>query len=82
MSIGLATLLKQPVFKTASTLPLPWQMIKHIGLLFAAREVLTFIIHRYLLHDGVAAAGVSSRGLARLHGRYAHARAAPPSPSS
>jgi hypothetical protein len=49
-SLGLSTLLKTPIFRTSTTLPLPWQMIKHLALLFTAREVLTYYIHRYLLH--------------------------------
>ena len=75
VSIGLATLLQQPVFKTSSTLPLPWQMIKHIALLFVAREGLTYAIHRYLLHG--PSGGATAR-LGKLHGGYAHARRAPP----
>ncbi|KAH6632452.1 hypothetical protein F5144DRAFT_650500 [Chaetomium tenue] len=50
ISFGLATLLKTPVFRTTTTLPLPWQMIKHIALLFTGREILTYYTHRYLLH--------------------------------
>lgn len=50
LSFGAATFFATPLFRTASTLPLPWQMIKHIVMLFAAREVLTYYIHRYLLH--------------------------------
>ncbi|KAH8894215.1 sterol desaturase family [Thozetella sp. PMI_491] len=75
ISLGLATLLRHPVFKTTSTLPLPWQMIKHIGLLFTLREILTYAIHRYILHG---ASGRDWFGVSRLHKRYAHARAAPP----
>lgn len=50
ISLGLATLLKTPVFRTATTLPLPWQMLKHLALLFTGREILTYYTHRYLLH--------------------------------
>ncbi|KAL2127614.1 hypothetical protein VTI74DRAFT_10428 [Chaetomium olivicolor] len=50
ISISLATLLKTPVFRTSTTLPLPWQMFKHIITLFTAREILTYSIHCYLLH--------------------------------
>ncbi|KAI0547206.1 sterol desaturase family [Xylaria curta] len=63
------SLLKGPLFKTSTTLPLPWQIIKHIFTLYSAREVLTYYIHRYVLH--------SSRGaVAKLHARYAHSRKA------
>ncbi|KAH6855945.1 hypothetical protein B0I37DRAFT_424725 [Chaetomium sp. MPI-CAGE-AT-0009] len=50
ISLGLATLLKTPVFRTTTTLPLPWQMTKHIALLLTGREILTYYTHRYLLH--------------------------------
>lgn len=64
LSIGAATLLKGPLFKTSTTLPLPWQMIKHIGWLYVSRETLTYYIHRYILH---------SRGLlTNLHNKYGH----------
>jgi hypothetical protein len=67
LSLGASALFLRgrPLFRTTTTLPLPWQIIKHIGLLYAAREVLTYYIHRGILHRG--------RGLpARLHARYAH----------
>ncbi|KAK0715462.1 hypothetical protein B0H67DRAFT_490320 [Lasiosphaeris hirsuta] len=88
VSLGLASLLGAPVFRTSTTLPLPWQMAKHIALLFAAREVLTYYIHRYLLHvqapsrSPTAWLGSKSRSnkpfvrshrLAALHARFAHA---------
>jgi hypothetical protein len=50
LSLGLSMFLRVPVFRTATTLPLPWQMFKHISLLLTAREVLTYYIHRYALH--------------------------------
>ncbi|KAK4154954.1 hypothetical protein C8A00DRAFT_13962 [Chaetomidium leptoderma] len=75
LSLGVATLLKTPAFHTSTTLPLPWQMIKHLALLFAAREVLTYYIHRYLLHGHPT----SRRRLSALHTRYAHAHRRPPS---
>jgi hypothetical protein len=66
ISIAATTLLNRPLFKTSTTLPLPWQIIKHILTLYTAREVLTYYIHRHILH---------SRGtIARLHAQYAHAR--------
>ncbi|KAK4099242.1 hypothetical protein N658DRAFT_404754, partial [Parathielavia hyrcaniae] len=49
-SLGLSHLLGAPVFRTSTTLPLPWQMIKHLAILLTAREVLTYYIHRHLLH--------------------------------
>lgn len=50
ISFGLASLFKTPVFRTSTALPLPWQMIKHIAILFSLRELLTYYIHRHLLH--------------------------------
>ena len=56
----------QPPFRASTTLPLPWQIVRHLLSLYAAREVLSYAVHRYLLHG--------SGPLARLHARYAHAR--------
>jgi hypothetical protein len=59
------------LFRTSTTLPLPWQIFKHIGILFTAREVLTYYTHRNILHG--------SGPLARLHTRWAHASGGGPS---
>lgn len=66
ISIGAGTFLHHPLFKTSTALPLPWQIVKHILMLYTAREVLTYHIHRYILHSGGR--------IAKLHGAYAHAR--------
>ncbi|CAN8102057.1 unnamed protein product [Discula destructiva] len=50
-SFGLTTLLGHPPFKTSTTLPLPFAIIKQLGWLYAAREVLAYAIHRALLHS-------------------------------
>ncbi|KAI5868274.1 hypothetical protein GGS23DRAFT_20242 [Durotheca rogersii] len=71
ISFGATTVLRHPLFRASTRLPLPWQILKHILMLYTAREVLTYYIHRYVLH---------SRGIfARLHSAYAHAhkRASP-----
>ncbi|KAI2472971.1 sterol desaturase family protein [Annulohypoxylon bovei var. microspora] len=66
ISIGAGTLLRHPLFKTSTRLPLPWQIVKHVWMLYTAREVITYYINRYILH---------SRGrIARLHKAYAHSR--------
>ncbi|KAI8623298.1 sterol desaturase family [Xylariaceae sp. FL1651] len=66
ISVAATTLLNRPLFKTSTTLPLPWQIIKHILALYTAREMLTYYIHRHILH---------SRGtIAKLHAQYAHSR--------
>ncbi|KAH6971007.1 hypothetical protein BKA56DRAFT_595750 [Ilyonectria sp. MPI-CAGE-AT-0026] len=69
-SLIFAYIFQEPDFKTNSALPLPWQMAKHILILFSARELLHYNLHRYVLH------GTSS--LAKHHTRYAHTRAAAP----
>ncbi|KAI0007096.1 sterol desaturase family protein [Xylariaceae sp. FL0662B] len=71
ISVGATTLLRRPLFKTSSALPLPWQIFKHIWLLYTAREVLTYYVHRHMLHSRDTNA---ARGLAKLHGSHAHAR--------
>jgi len=68
-SLAYAYFAGAPLFKTSTTLPLPWQMIKHVILLISAREVFTYYIHRYLLH--------SSGYMAKLHQQYDHARSKP-----
>ncbi|KAI0161156.1 hypothetical protein GGR52DRAFT_162655 [Hypoxylon sp. FL1284] len=66
ISVGAGSLLGRPLFKTSTTLPLPWQIAKHILTLYTAREVLTYYIHRFVLH---------SRGrMGKLHNSYAHHR--------
>lgn len=62
----------RPLFRTSTTLPLPWGIFKHIAILFSAREVLTYYTHRYILHG-------NSRLLARLHESWAHAGGGSPS---
>ncbi|KAK4109822.1 hypothetical protein N656DRAFT_838947 [Canariomyces notabilis] len=81
LSLGLSMFLGAPVLRTATTLPLPWQMFKHIALLLTAREVLTYYIHRYALHRQPAPTEPNPAGnrLVRWHTQSpAHARRAPP----
>ncbi|KAI2627190.1 sterol desaturase family [Xylaria nigripes] len=66
ISMTATFILHRPPFKTSTTLPLPWHIAKHMVSLYAAREVLTYYIHRYILHSG----GM----LAELHAQYAHER--------
>ncbi|KAI0485042.1 sterol desaturase family [Xylariaceae sp. FL0804] len=70
MSVAAATALGQPVFRTSTALPLPWQIIKHIAALYAAREVLTYYVNRHVLH--AKNRGGAGGAVARLHGEYAH----------
>ncbi|KAK8045542.1 hypothetical protein PG993_005566 [Apiospora rasikravindrae] len=68
LSMGATVLLKEPLFRTSTTLPLPWHIIKHVATLYAAREVLTYYIHRDLLHSRRLGGAAAS-----LHNRFAHA---------
>ncbi|KAK8084455.1 hypothetical protein PG997_005726 [Apiospora hydei] len=68
LSMGATILLKEPLFQTSTRLPLPWHIIKHVATLYAAREVLTYYIHRDLLHSRRLGGAAAS-----LHNRYAHA---------
>ncbi|KAF4999882.1 hypothetical protein FGRMN_2120 [Fusarium graminum] len=68
--LGFNYVLKEDDFKTNSALPLPWQLAKHIVLMLTAREVLTYYIHRNILH--------SKGAIANYHKRFSHARSAAP----
>ncbi|KAK3956620.1 hypothetical protein QBC32DRAFT_109176 [Pseudoneurospora amorphoporcata] len=81
ISFGLGTLLKDPLYRTTTTLPLPWQMAKHIAILYLLREVLTYSIHRFVLHshqDSKRGSSSVANRLTNLHIRYAHANSLPP----
>lgn len=67
----------RPVFHTATTLPLPWQITKHLFLLFLLREALTYLIHRHLLHNPSSSASPLPRRLTALHTSHAHAHPGP-----
>ncbi|KAL6868714.1 hypothetical protein ACO1O0_000030 [Amphichorda felina] len=56
----------QTLFRMSTTLPLPWQIFKQHCILFISREVLTYYLHRHLLH------GTRFPTLTRLHTTYAH----------
>jgi hypothetical protein len=71
ISVAYTSLLSSPIFKTSTTLPLPWQIIKHVLMLLAARETLTYYLHRYVLHSG-------KTSLSKLHMQYAHNQAVAP----
>ncbi|KAL7913961.1 hypothetical protein GGI35DRAFT_231087 [Trichoderma velutinum] len=72
ISFAFILFLKHPVFKTTTTLPLPWQIFKHVLILLSARETLLYAIHRFVLH------GKSYRWLSQRHKNYAHAKAGAP----
>ncbi|KAK3312451.1 hypothetical protein B0H66DRAFT_399172 [Apodospora peruviana] len=77
LSLSLTYFLDTPIFRTSTTLPLPFQIIKHIALLFTAREVLTYYIHRYILH-GAQSKTATTKQIASWHSCNAHARRAAP----
>lgn len=60
-----------PEFRASTTLPFPWQMAKHVAILFVAREALQYYIHRFVLH-------ASNSPLADLHAQHAHSRPGAP----
>ncbi|EGR53142.1 uncharacterized protein TRIREDRAFT_53859 [Trichoderma reesei QM6a] len=67
---------KEPIFKTATTLPLPWQIFKHVLILLSARESLLYAIHRFVLHT--KSSNATLRALSKRHQKYAHAKAGAP----
>ena len=42
---------KSPVFNIGTTLPLPWNIVSDILSILAIREVITYVLHRYILHN-------------------------------
>ncbi|KAK1246582.1 hypothetical protein MKX08_000384 [Trichoderma sp. CBMAI-0020] len=72
LSFAFMLVFNEPVFKTTTTLPLPWGIAKHVLVLLSARETLLYYIHRFVLH------GKSYRWLSRRHQAYAHAKAGAP----
>ena len=42
---------KYPLFNIGTTLPMPWNIIKHTLIVLSLREILTYSIHRFLLHN-------------------------------
>ncbi|KAF4337135.1 hypothetical protein FBEOM_8985 [Fusarium beomiforme] len=57
-------------FHPTAVLPLPWQLAKHLVLMNAGREVLSYYIHRNILHANGA--------IGRFHQRFSHTRSAAP----
>ncbi|PSS05165.1 hypothetical protein BD289DRAFT_449035 [Coniella lustricola] len=93
----LSVALKSPTmspFTSSTTLPLPFAIVKQLGLLYLSRELLTYYIHRAILHSHVpnwmrrlpfrSTSSASRRTkkatsrIARQHASYAHHRSAPP----
>lgn len=40
-----------PVFYIGTTLPMPWNIIKDILVILGAREIITYLLHRFILHN-------------------------------
>ncbi|WQF77191.1 Putative fatty acid hydroxylase [Colletotrichum destructivum] len=80
VSFAYASCFHKPLFRASTALPLPFQLMKHIAFLIAAREVLTYYIHMRVLHAraGGRLSRFSPARIGRLHDSYAHARDAPP----
>ncbi|KAL6907130.1 sterol desaturase family protein [Trichoderma evansii] len=72
LSFAFILIFNEPVFRTTTTLPLPWAIFKHVLILLTARETLLYYIHRFILHDK------SYRWLSKRHQSYAHAKAGAP----
>ncbi|KAI3400519.1 hypothetical protein diail_2718 [Diaporthe ilicicola] len=86
-SLGLTLLFGRVPFKTTTTLPLPWAILKQLGLLYVSREALAYYVHKTFLHShshstpwARRAPLKSARGwTARQHARFgAHERSAAP----
>ncbi|KAJ5620023.1 hypothetical protein N7510_004007 [Penicillium lagena] len=56
--------------KASMKLPLPWQMVKDLAIGLLGREILTYVLHRYILHS-------RNNILARYHQTWYHALPAP-----
>jgi Fatty acid hydroxylase superfamily len=42
---------KEPVFNIGTTLPFPWQIGKEILLILMLREIITYVLHRFVMHN-------------------------------
>ncbi|KAK2061971.1 sterol desaturase family protein [Colletotrichum caudatum] len=80
VGLAYASYFHEPLFRASTALPLPFQLLKHVAFLIAAREVLAYYLHTRVLHargSGHRRSAAVTR-VAKLHASYAHARAAPP----
>lgn len=50
-TLGLTNLVGRAPFHTSTALPLPFAALKQLGWLYASREVLTYYLHRAVLHS-------------------------------
>lgn len=78
----LTSQLDQPqALRVSTSLPLPWAIAKDILKGLLARDVLSYLFHRYLLHSGPVANALC-RDLTQLHRRWYHGDILAPFPLS
>ncbi|KAK5952455.1 hypothetical protein OHC33_006498 [Knufia fluminis] len=68
--------------RVTTTLPLPWGIVKDLLKGLVARDVLTWVVHRYLLHGGARPANAIVRDLSAMHGSWYHKAVKAPFPLS
>lgn len=68
--------------RVTTSLPLPWGILKDLLKGMFARDALTWVIHRYLLHAGPRPANAVVRDLSGLHSRWYHKVVKTPFPLS
>lgn len=68
--------------RVTTALPLPWGILKDLLKGMFARDALTWLIHRYLLHAGPRPANAVVRDLSHLHERWYHKIVKTPFPLS
>ena len=68
--------------RVTTTLPLPWGIAKDLLKGLIARDVLTWVVHRYLLHGGARPANAFVRDLSAMHKSWYHKAVKAPFPLS
>ena len=68
--------------RVTTTLPLPWGIFKDVLKGLVARDVLTWVVHRYLLHGGARPANAIVRDLSAMHESWYHKAVKVPFPLS
>lgn len=72
----------QTAVRVTTTLPLPWGIVKDLLKGMFARDALTWLVRRYLLHAGPRPANAIVRDLSNLHGKWYHRVVKAPFPLS
>jgi len=68
--------------RVTTTLPLPWGIVKDLLKGLVARDALTWVVHRYLLHGGPRPANAIVRDLSAMHESWYHKAIKAPFPLS